>query len=87
MRCGKAHPRTYDIPAGATIVDPYLYGWVMVDGQHLRCTIEGCKRAMRTVTIAYTDNGRPCGATCRDAVGMQCKCSCGGRNHGKEAEA
>lgn len=88
MRCGPGHPRTFDVPANAEIVnDRGIVDWVLVEGQPLRCTVEGCRRQMRLTAIMVTESKVSCGLICREAVSATCKCSCGGRNHGKEAEA
>lgn len=91
MRCGNSHPRTYPLPAGATLLDVNANLWVQVDGVDVRCPIGGCKRdgigarAMRVAVIAVTHSDGPCGDKCLEAEGATCKCSCGGRNHGAEA--
>lgn len=35
--------------------------------------------------IRATLGGDPCGPACREATGAECKCSCGGYNHGVDA--
>lgn len=94
MRCGREHPRTYPIPADATLVawdaDPST-SWVKLNGEHVRCTIGGCTRdgrgarAMRTFAILATVTPGACDARCLEAEGASCRCSCGGANHGAEA--
>ena len=79
------HRRLYAIPEGARIDRSGVAPWILRDGDLLRCKETGCRRGMRAVLIEGHD--RPnirCGDICRNATGYACRCSCGGRNHGRE---
>lgn len=44
-----------------------------------------CGRAVRLtakMVLGKVNHRVPCNAKCTEAVGHQCECSCGGRNHG-----
>lgn len=47
----------------------------------------GCMHGRRVVYLrrirATINKGVRCGARCTHAVGHECECSCGGRNHGR----
>lgn len=93
MRCGKDHPRTFPVPADASLLRDGIVRWVIVRGEHVRCenpacptmTRSGKPRAMRVFEVTSTTTTGPCDARCMEATGHDCRCSCGGRNHGSLA--
>jgi hypothetical protein len=85
MQCGKRpnHPQLYAVPQGARIDWGGLAPWVLDEqGQHLRCKVDGCNRAMRAVAVKGKLGTQECGDRCTSATGPACECKCKGENHG-----
>ena len=90
------HRRLYRLPEDAVIdwmgVASWVYGgperpeaggYGHGPREYLRCSEDGCNRAMRAVVIEgrYSDRIK-CGPRCQSAIGPSCECACGGENHG-----
>lgn len=84
-KVGGAHRKLYRLPEGAKLVSGVVW-WVTVNGDHVRCTEDGCNRAMRGVAIRDSHKGigdrKDCGDRCITAIGPSCDCKCYGENHG-----
>ena len=94
MRCGKAHPKLFVLPEGASVDWQGLAPWIrsgaytQEPGKRqepvlLHCAEPGCKRAMRAFVVKGTYSDRQeCGPRCQSATGPSCECRCAGANHG-----
>jgi hypothetical protein len=83
---GSGHRKLHKLPAGAKLVWSPFATWIFVGDADVRCSVDGCTRGMRLVTIVDGHKGiKPrteCGARCVNAIGPSCDCKCSGDNHG-----
>ena len=84
-KAGAAHRKLYRLPEGATLENGLAW-WIVLNGETVRCSEDGCTRAMRGIAITDSHRGlgerKECGEKCIAAIGPACDCKCKGANHG-----